>query len=100
MYSLALDRQRARQHTHTHTHTHLQDPALCKWLIEERILESLLGAPNADGDSFPTHEQIIKTMYPMVRFVAQADKISNTLLEALWNALDGTRPGDSLTRAV
>lgn len=53
-----------------------------------------------NGVSYGTHAQIVKLLPRLFSYVSTHAELNRSVLEALWGALEGARPGDSMTQAV
>ena len=53
-----------------------------------------------NGVSYGTHAQIVKLLPRLFSYVSTHAELNRSVLEALWGALEGARPGDTMTQAV
>lgn len=73
--------------------------ALCKWMKEAQIVESLLGE-KVNGVTFGTHIEIVKQLRSLLTNMARFATVDNSVFDLLWALLADARPGDNMTRAV
>ena len=73
--------------------------ALADWIVENRILDSLMGA-EVNGRSYGTHDEIMKKLPNLLQFLAKNNKVDAALLDSLWSPVLAAPPGSGTWRSV